>query len=202
MRIFSPRKTRNLKAATITAQTHWTGRLAEHLRDVDLLLRLAIAGVFLVLLIFVLESWRAPFRYHVGDYCADGILARIDFERINQVKTERARYDRERQVALVFRNDVQPLRDLEYELRRNLFDIAEVHDISELAAEVRSAFGFTGDPAQPAVLPAPLLNDWQNLQAAIGPRTTAERQIDEIVGEFTQFTAPLRVSGVCDAAEL
>jgi putative nucleotidyltransferase with HDIG domain len=202
MRIFSPRKTRNIKAAALTAQTHWTGRLGEHLRDVDLILRLVIAAAFLVLLMFVLESWRAPFRYHVGDFCADGILARIDFERINEVKTERARYDRERLVAPVFRNDVQPLRDLEYELRRNLFDIAEVHDISELSADVRSAFGFTGDAAQPNLLPAPLLTDWQNLQAAIGPRATAERQIDEIVGEFTQFTAPLRVSGVIDATEL
>lgn len=202
MRIFSPRKTRNVKAAALTAQTHWTGRLAGQLRNVDVLLRLAVAATFLALLMFVLESWRAPFRYRVGDFAPDGIMARLDFERINQRKTELARLERERLVAPVFRHNVQPLRDLEYQLRSDLFDVAEVHDVTEANAEVRAAFGITGDPANSGVLPEPLLNDWQALQAAIGPRATAERQIDEIVGEFTQFTAPLRVSGILDPQEL
>jgi cyclic-di-AMP phosphodiesterase PgpH len=202
MRIFSPRKTRNVKAATLTAQSHWTGRLAGQLRNVDVLLRLAIALVFLALLMLVLESWRAPFRFRVGNYAPDGILARIDFERLNLRKTELARLERERLVAPVFRYDVDPLRNLENQLRDDLFYVAEVHDVTEANAEVRTAFGITGDPTRPGALPPALLNDWQALRAAIGPHATAERQIDEILGQFTQFTAPLRVSGILDPLDI
>lgn len=202
MRIFSPRKTRNIKAVTLTAGSHWTGRLLGGLRDVDLLLRLTTVLLFIVLLLLVLESWKAPFRYRSGDYVADGVLARIDFDRINPRKTELARLERERLVAPVFRNDVQVLRDLEYRLRTDLFSIAAVHDVHDLAADVRSAFGFAPDLLADEPLPPELAKDWQTLQATIGPTSMAERQIDEIVGEFTQFTAPLRVSGVLNPDDL
>lgn len=196
MRIFSPRRTRNIKAVTLTAGSRWRGRLWEQLRNVDVLLRLAIGGLFLLLLILVLESWQAPFRYRVGDFLADGVLARIDFERINQRRTELARLERERLVSPVFRNDVQILRDLEYKLRTDLFSVGSVHDVHELAADVRNAFGFSIEALGTAPLTADMARNWQTLQAAIGPASMQERQIDEIVGEFTQFTAPLRVSGI------
>ncbi|MBI1347187.1 HDIG domain-containing protein [bacterium] len=198
MRIFSPRKTRNIKAANLTAGTRWTGRLSTQLRNVDVILRLSICLVFLALLVVVLESWKAPFRYRLGDFLPDGLLARIDFNRVNQRKTELARLESERQVPLVFRHSVQPLRDLEYRLRTDLFSVSSVHDLNDLAADVRTAFGLSGT----APLPDPLLKDWQLLQATIGPSSMAERQIDEIVGEFTQLTAPLRVSGVMDPQDV
>jgi putative nucleotidyltransferase with HDIG domain len=203
MRIFAPRKTRSAKAASLTASSKWTGRLGGQLRNVDLLLRLAVCGVFLLLLIGVLGSWRAPFRYQLGQSIPDGILAKVDFERVNQTKTELARLERERLVAPVFRHNPQPLRDLEYQqLRTDLFNIADVHDVSELSSDVRWAFGFATEPSGRGELPAALQGDWQALRMAIGPRETAERQIDEIIGEFTQFIAPLRESGILDPEDL
>ncbi len=196
MRIFSPRRTRNIKTVTLTAGTRWHGRLWGQLRNVDVLLRLAICAFFLLLLILVLESWQAPFRHRVGDFIADGVLARIEFDRVNQRRTELAQLERERLVAPVFRNDVQILRDLEYKLRTDLFSVGSVHDVHDLSADVRSAFGFNIEALGPSPLPAEMARNWQTLQASIGPMTMSERQIDEIVGEFTQFTAPLRVSGV------
>jgi len=198
MRIFAPRRTRNIKAANLTAGTRWTGRLGSQLRNVDVLLRLGICLIFLALLVLVLESWRAPFRYRVGDYLPDGLLARIDFTRVNQRKTELARLERERLVPLVFRHDVQSLRDLEYRLRTDLFSVSSVHDLNDLSVDIRTALGFNVT----APLPDPLIKDWQLLQATIGPTSMAERQIDEIVGEFTQLTAPLRVSGILDPQDV
>jgi hypothetical protein len=202
MRIFAPRKTRSAKAASLTASSTWTGRLAVQLRDVNVLLRLGVGTAFLALMTVVLGSWQAPFPYQVGEHVSDGIIAKVDFERVNQRKTQLARERRTQLVAPIFRHDPQGLRDLADDLRTDLFSVAEVHDVAELSAPVRSAFGFAADASGRAELRASQLNDWQTLRMAIGPRETAEQRIDEIIGEFTQFTTPLRETGVLDPDEL
>lgn len=202
MRLFSHRRSRSAKAATLTAATKLSGRLSGHLRNVDVLLRLAICAGFLVLMLGVLGSWRAPFRYRQGEYVADGILARIDFERINLRKTELARLDRERLVAPIFRNNAEPLRDLTATLRNDLFEVAAVHDPNDLAEVVRSAFGFQTDPMHQNQLSDSLQQDWQALRMVIGPQESKERTIDELVDQFTTFTAPLRTSGVLSPSEI
>lgn len=186
----------------MTAATKWSGRLSGHLRNVDVLLRLAICAAFLVLLVGVLGSWRAPFRYRHGEYVADGILARVDFQRINLRKTELARLDRERLVAPIFRNDAAPLRDLAATLRNDLFEVAAVHDPNELADVVRSAFGFQTDPTRDQTMPEAMLHEWETLRMAIGPQESKERTIDELVDQFTTFTAPLRATGVLNPVEI
>lgn len=185
----------------MTAATKWSGRISGHLRNVDVLLRLAICSGFLLLLVGVLGSWRAPFRYRMGEYVADGILARVDFQRINLRKTELARLDRERLVAPIFRNDPAPLRDLAAIFRNDLFEVAAVHDPNDLADVVRSAFGFQTDSTNPTI-PDPMLREWESLRMVIGPQESKERTIDELVDQFTTFTAPLRASGVLNPLEI
>lgn len=201
MRIFAPRKTRSAKAAALTASSTWMGRLGGKLRNVDVLLRLAVCAAFLVLMIGVLGSWRAPFPYQPGEYIADGLLAKIDFERVNETKTEVARMDRVRRVAPVFRNQESPLRELELQLREDLFDVSKVHDVAELSSELRSAFGLSADTASGTAAPAPM-GDWQALRSAIGPRESAERPIDDIQGEFASFVGPLRETGILNPQDL
>lgn len=202
MRLFHQRRSRSAKAATLTAATKWSGRLAEQLRNVDLLLRLAICGVFLLLLVGVLGSWRAPFRFRLGEFVVDGVLARMDFERVNVRRTELAQLDSERLVAPIFRNDATPLRELRNQLRNDLFEVSAVHSPNDLAEVVRSAFGFPADPNGSTPLPEPLQRDWDNLQAVIGPMESKERTIDEIVDQFTTLTSPLRETGLLDPGEM
>ncbi len=202
MRLFSQRRSRSAKAATLTAATKWSGRISGHLRNVDVLLRLAICAGFLVLLVGVLGSWRAPFRYRTGEYIPDGILARVDFQRINLRKTELARLDRERLVAPIFRNDAEPLRELTATLRSDLLEVAAVHDPNDLAEVVRSAFGFQTDAERNQTMPDAMQHDWETLRMVIGPQESKQRRIDEIVDQFTTFTAPLRASGVLSPAEI
>lgn len=197
MRIFAPRKTRSTKAATLTASSTWSGRLAEKLRNVDVLLRLAVCGIYLVLMVLVLGGWKAPFPYQLGEFVSDGIVAKIDFERINQKKSELERIRRVELVPKVFRNDSESLRDLEDQLRADLLSVAEVHDVSELSPEVRVALGFSPTAAR-GEMSETLQNEWQILRAAIGPRDQAEQRIEEIVSEFSLFVSTLRESGLLD----
>ena len=60
----------------------------------DVSLRLAICLLFLIVLVFGMGSWSAPFPHRLGDDAPNGLLARIDFERINRNQTELAQLDR------------------------------------------------------------------------------------------------------------
>lgn len=206
MRIFPARKNRPSRIANLKVGS-WSGRLGTHLSHGDVLLRLVICLLFLIVLAFGLGSWHAPFPHRLGDEAPDGMLARIDFERINLRKTDNAQLDRENRVPPVFRHSMdgsERLRSLADELRKHLFEVATVSQFTELSADARAAFGWvSGDPKAAFEPPSPEFEAaWQQLRSAIGQVKTAERKIDEIVGEFSQFTVPIRQTGVLDPAEV
>ena len=206
MRIFPVRKIRPSRVSSLKTDS-WTERLGGHLSRGDVSLRLAICLLFLIALVFGMGSWHAPFPHRLGDHAPNGILARIDFERINLRKTSHAQQERENRVPQVFRHStagLERLRTLPDELRKHLFEVVTVSQFTELSAETRAAFGWvSGEPGAVFEPPLPEFeSDWQQLRAAIGPVETAERKIDEIVGEFSQFTVPLRQTGVLDPKEV
>lgn len=198
MRIFAPRKSRSAKAASLKASTSWSTRLGGTLSQGDVLLRLAVSIAFLVLMVVVIGSWRAPFRHRVGDYVPDGILAGQDFHRVNQLKTELAQLTAENQVSLAFRHDPSSLRSLGDDLRRHLFEVAGAMEPMQLTAETRGAFGFLMEG--PAA--GDLQQQWDALKQSLGPTKTAERRIDELLGEFNQLVTPLRETGILDESEV
>ena len=53
------------------------------LRDRDILLRLGMCLVAIIGLLLVLQGWRAPFPYRIGQYAEHGIAARTDFQELN-----------------------------------------------------------------------------------------------------------------------
>lgn len=202
MRIFAPRKSRNTKAASLKASTSWTTRVGGTLSQGDVLLRLVVSTAFLAVMLVAIGSWRAPFRYRVGDYVPDGILARIDFVHVNHLKTEVTRLIAENRVDPVFRNDPTPLRGLGEELRRHLFEVAAASKPEQLSAEARTAFGFPTDGLTKNPREAELSRLWDTLKAAVGSSDSTERRIDELLGAFDTFIAPLRDLGLLDESEI
>jgi len=206
MRIFPLRKLRPSRITGLKTGS-WTGRMGSQLSHGDVSLRLAICLLFLILLVFGMGSWSAPFPHRLGDNAPNGLLARIDFERINLRKTDLAQLERENRVPPVFRHSAdgsEQLRTLPDQLRKHLFETVSVSQFTELSAETRAAFGWvSGGPGAAFEPPLPEFEaDWQQLRTVIGPVKTAERKIDEIVGEFNQFTVPLRQTGVLDPTEV
>jgi cyclic-di-AMP phosphodiesterase PgpH len=206
MRIFPVRKVRPSRVTSLKTGS-WTGRIGSQLSHGDVSLRLAICLLFLIALVFGMGSWSSPFPHRLGDNAPNGLLARIDFERINLRKTDLAQLERENRVPPVFRHSahgLERLRTLPDELRKHLFEVVSVSQFTELSAETRAAFGWvSGGPRAAFEPPLPEFEaDWQQLRSLIGPVKTAERKIDEIVGEVNQFTVPLRQTGVLDPAEV
>ncbi len=213
MRIFPARKTRTSRLVSL--KTGSWARLSGQLSHGDVSLRLAVCLLFLMILVFGIAGWQSPFPHRLGDAAPNGIVAQIDFDRVNQRKTDVAQLERENRVPPVFRyspEGAELLRNLPIDLRRHLREIVTVTDFSELSAETRTAYGWvTGGVGLASEAPnAEFEAGWHQLREAIGPMKTAdgkidkttEGKIDEIIGEFTLFTAPLRQTGVLDPAEI
>ena len=141
MSFLFPRKSRPTRLSVHKVGTPWSKRLGEQLNQTDVLLRLAICFVVLTGLVFSLLSWQAPFPHRLGDDVPNGMLARIDFTRINQDKTELARIERINREPPVFRtaaDRAQRIDNLAIDLRRNLSELLEVARFDDLHQKPRT----------------------------------------------------------------
>jgi cyclic-di-AMP phosphodiesterase PgpH len=206
MSFLFPRKNRPTRLSVHKVGTPWSKRLGEQLNQTDVLLRLAICFVFLTGLVFSLLSWQAPFPYRLGDDVPNGMLARVDFTRINQDKTELARIERINHEPPVFRtipDRAQRLDNLAIDLRRNLSELLEVTRFDDLPYETRAAFGWIA--SGPAAFDPQTQNfeeEWKNLREEIRPSDSAGQPIDDLCGQFSKFIAPLIKVGILDQTEL
>ena len=206
MSFLFPRKSRPTRLSVHKVGTPWSKRLGEQLNQTDVLLRLAICFVVLTGLVFSLLSWQAPFPHRLGDDVPNGMLARIDFTRINQDKTELARIERINREPPVFRtaaDRAQRIDNLAIDLRRNLSELLEVARFDDLQAETRAAFGWIASgPTSFDPQTSKFEEEWKTLCTAIRPANSAGQPIDDLCGQFSRFILPLTKVGVLDQAEL
>ena len=206
MSFLFPRKSRPTRLSVHKVGTPWSIRLGEQLNQTDVLLRLSICFVVLTGLVFSLLSWQAPFPHRLGDDVPNGMLARIDFTRINQDKTELARIERINREPPVFRtaaDRAQRIDNLAIDLRRNLSELLEVARFDDLQAETRAAFGWIASgPTSFDPQTSKFEEEWKTLCTAIRPANSAGQPIDDLCGQFSRFILPLTKVGVLDQAEL
>ena len=203
---FFSRKSRHTRLSAHKVGPSWSGRLGEKLSRTDVSLRLTVCLVALVALVFALQSWQSPFPHRLGDDVPNGMLARIDFTRVNQDKTELARIERINREPPVLRTvpeGVERLRNLPNDLHRHLLELVEVNRFSDISAETRGAFGWVA-PGSTAFDPqsSQFEEEWKKLRAALEPSEGAERPIDDMRDKFAQLIDPLITVGVLDVAEL
>ena len=187
-------------------------RLTDVLHDRSLQLRLGITLIAMVLLVIAVQSWRAPFPYRQGEYVPHGIAAKIEFERVDQVETERARGRAEDRVPIIFRNNPTSLQSLPDELRAGLGDIAQAETIDDLDLETVEDFGLTrttpaGDRAREATERFGARSPEERFErlrsAVVGPdMTMAQTRIDRMVEEFARFIGPLYDTGIIDPRDV
>lgn len=205
MNLFS-RKSRHTRLSVHKVGTTWSGRLGERLSRTDVSLRLAICLVALVALVFALQSWQSPFPHRLGDDVPNGMLARIDFTRVNQDKTELARIERINREPPVFRTipeGVERLCSLPDDLHRHLLELVEVNRFGDISAETRAAFGWiTPGGGSIDSQSTQFEEEWKKLRIAMEPAEGAERPIDDLRDKFAQLIEPLIKVGVIDVAEL
>jgi putative nucleotidyltransferase with HDIG domain len=204
MALFGIRKRRSSRVIPLRPASPFWGALAEPLVNRSVWLRAGMCFLALAVLVICLEAWRPPFPYRIGDFADHGIVARVDFRRIDWFATDRARSAAEAATPHVFRNDPTPLAVLPARLRANLREIAEAKSLGDVSSTTRIAFGLTqdsqGGPANPkGVAPN---DEFSTLRRILGDRPgLSGNRIDEIAGAFANFIAPLKNRGLADVNE-
>jgi putative nucleotidyltransferase with HDIG domain len=204
MALFGFRKRRPSRVLPLKPASSVWSAVTQPLVNRSVWLRVGMCAVALAALVICLEAWKSPFPYRIGDFADHGIVARVDFRRVDWFKTDRARSDAEAQTPHVFRNDPKSLALLPAKLRANLREIAEAKTLSDVSATTRVAFGLTqdgrGGPANPKG--APPNGDFSTLRRIVTDKAdTPGNRIDDIVNEFTNLIAPLKSRGLADVNE-
>lgn len=202
MRIFGPRRSRTAKAASLRASSSWLGRLTDALSDVEVVLRLLVAVAGIAALALVLQGWRRPFGYRLGELLPDGIQARIEFSRVNDRKTESVHLEAEKNAPDVYLHDPSRPRELLYLFREHLFAVATAETPAELSGEVATGFGLSNADANGNAAARLSNAGWETLKEAVGSADGAERRIDELVQDLTRLLGPINRSGVLAPNEL
>jgi len=165
-----------------------------HLRRRSVLVRLAICLPALLGLVAAVQAWNAPFPYRLEQRPLHGITARVEFHRVNENLTARAREKAAERVSPVFRHDPAALRDLPAKLSANLQQLAQAESVGTLSPELRSAFGLS----QPAGSTAKAMPDEDRDRLFNFLRETAvdELKLQQLIVEWTSFLEPLQRKGL------
>jgi hypothetical protein len=204
----SNRRTRQTRTIAVRGpETVWS-KAAELFRDRGFLLRMGLCLTAIVLLLLLVQSWKAPFPYRVGQREPHGIAAKLDFERIDVDATNQIRKTAEDQTPLVFTNYPERLDPLPQQLRSALGEIAQstsLADLQKLSPEVASGFGLVPvdekHPSPASIFGARNIDErYAKLKGVLGDpeMTTTQMLIDDIVHDFTRFIDPLRRTGLID----
>ncbi len=215
---FGQKRSRVSKASAPRPRRTTIAMAWDAVRDREILLRLGLCLVAIFALLMVLQGWRAPFPYRIGQYTEHGIAARANFEELNVEETNRKRGEAERKVPLVFQHDAQPLHSLADQLRADLGKLTAADSLDRLDESTRSAFGLTPWGSRTASLtlreaglssyelqtPAEVEERFQTLRSELiaAGMESAQHRIDDIVGDFAQFIAPLSRTGIVDPEEV
>jgi cyclic-di-AMP phosphodiesterase PgpH len=164
-----------------------------------------------LLLLLVLQTWKAPFAYREGAIASYGVAARIDFQRVDPEATERARARAEEAVPLIFRNSPDDLQRLPDELRAALGEIAGADNLAAVPESTRLDFGLTPPPKEDRVRKEardlfgqePPEQRFTALRdALIGQEMAmANKRIDDLAADFAKFISPLEEYGLLSPAD-
>lgn len=140
------RKNRRKRASRLSSIGASQGLFArlKLLRDRYVAARILLCFVAIVVLTCVVEGWKSPFTYRLGDRSENGVLATIDFERVDVEETQRSRDTLIARVPLYLLKTPLDVDRLTDRLRTDFQSIANSDSAADLDADLRELLGFTG----------------------------------------------------------
>ena len=198
MALLAPKRPRVNRNAKKRSAPPASSRVDDLLRDQSLLLRWVLGFIAVLGMTVIVEAWRSPFPYRLGDYIADGIAARIQFKREDQYTTQRARDDSAEEVNPVFRVDSTPLDPLVAQLRQDLEAVAAAESLEDLPAAPRNALGLGEGAANDSV---GVRGEFETLRTALKRPGEASRA-EAVAKAFEAVVKELKRLGVITTDEL
>lgn len=172
-------------------------QVTEALRDRGVLARLSLCLLAIVILSAVVQAWRTPFHWRRGDRPGHGILATVDFQRIDTRETERRREQAAARVPMYFRREPLAADSLTDQLRADFQAVAESMALNELPEDVRAAFALNASvEADDQPQPEDRYRRLHDLIRAVDLEAqgmTEQARIERVEGLLAEFQQILRV---------
>jgi putative nucleotidyltransferase with HDIG domain len=147
----------------------------------------------------VVQAWRMPFPFRLDQKPGDGVVARIDFKRVNQLRTSRDKDRAAEEVPYIFRNDPTPLRELPSKLKAALLTLAQSPSLESAPAELRRSFGLLQTPSSAGKssgdAPAAESTPEQQFQNLKGLAQNSEN-LAGVLAALTEFLKPMAEAGL------
>ena len=158
-------------------------RLWTALKDRGVIARLLLVLLAMIMLTVVVEGWTSPFRFRRGDRPAHGVLATVQFNRIDRHETERRRRQAEERVPHHFRRQPLQIDILQGRLRSDFFEVSKAMKLDAVADDVRKSFGLViadSESDKPARLTM-IETQWQQLKEVITAAEDGHENFDDRV---------------------
>ena len=206
MPLFGHKRSRSSKAASMREASKLSSKVEAALKDRRILGKLMLTVITLFGLLIVVEGWTTPFPYRIGDHVPHGIIARTQFMKVDEIKTEQLRRQQAESVPYVLRSGSLPLKSLSTRLRSYLTDIASENSYNDLEPETQEAFELTltsGGTDNVEQRDISLEEEFQAIKSTLDSTGfSISSRIDETASDFESLLAPLESTGFLDQAEL
>ena len=180
--------------ALATAHTPWN-TFWDNFRNRQVWFRLVLCVLALIGTLFAVGAGRPPFRYRLGQHPEQGIAARVDFQLLNLVTTERARDQAAAEVLRIFRHDPAQIEALPQLLVEQLQQLLAIPLDKPLPAPLARGFGLTEGVLAPSATP-PDVSPKSLLRQNLVSIASQPEQLKELEKQFREFIEPIRWSGV------
>ncbi|MEZ6131935.1 MAG: HDIG domain-containing protein [Planctomycetaceae bacterium] len=199
MSFFGVRRTRQTRVFRPTPSL-WEKTTAA-LQDYRVLTLFLIALFAIVSMQIAVQSWQSQFSYREGQISASGVQSRLSFQIENERATDQARFRAEEEARLVFVQKPGFWTDFESRFRKELTDVANAEQLTDVPAEVVKAFGLAKElPANVEKETAPTTRFARVKTALSESDMSIGDRLNQMALEFSALLGNVREVGILDDA--
>ncbi len=216
MALFGTKTAKRHRASRLSGigSSHRTlSRLLAALKDRGVLARLLLVLIAMIALTVVVEGWKSPFRFRRGDRPAHGVLATVQFDRLDRHETERRRRQAEELVPRYFRRQPMQTDSLKGLLKSDFHEVAKAMSADAVASDARKAFGLLVDAsdAESVTKRATAESQWQSLKNVITAADEGREQFDDktrqerlemLLDQFSKLSSVIEQHGCIDESDI
>jgi len=184
------KRTRQQRVATVELPPGVWGTLVGNLRRGSVILRLGLCVLLALVLLVVTSGWDPPFSYRVGYVPGRNIVARHNFDQLDQEATDEARQRARRVACAVYDQDPQPLVQLRAHLRSEIGKLLAAEKLSDVDAQLWDDFQPTLAPGTPDPTEEQVQEQFQKIQEAFAEENALEtfsETMEEVMAPLEQW---------------
>lgn len=115
-------------------------RTLENIRRGDVLLRVGLCGLAALFLWLISAGWAPPFAYRTGYIPPRPIIARVEFQLVDQDATEAQKRRKRRESLAIYEHDAKPIVQLEQALKEKTFRLLRAASLEDVERETWTEF--------------------------------------------------------------